>query len=106
MAYQTIGDYGVNGSADIILYTAQVSPSFIPWTLFSLFLIAIFGTYNGTKRLFGRANFAASFAVAGFVTVTIALMMTLIPGLIDNITLGVTVVVAIVGVIFLMTIRD
>lgn len=99
----------VNTSAgihELFIYAAEVVPIFIPLVLFALFIISCLGSFFAQKRLTGRASFPASFAVGGFITLLVAFMMTLIDGLINTSTLIVTLLVAMVGIFWLIFSRD
>ena len=69
--------------------------------LFSLFIIILLGTFFSSKRLGNDGDFAASFAVAGFITAIVAIVLSLMPGMIDTYVTVITFIVAIIGVMFL-----
>lgn len=114
MAWQEFQSFNQTDLAGLFLYpagiknltTGQVGIGFIPMILFALFVIVLFSTFFTQKRFTGREDFFASFATAGFFTAVIALIMTLVDGLINNYTLTFTVVIAIIGVILLFFSRD
>ena len=54
------------------------------------------------RRLTGRGNFAASFAVAGYVVVIAAFVMSLIPNLITTPVLIACIALSIIGTMFLL----
>lgn len=89
------------GMHTIFTYTAGVVPIFIPLVLFAFFTIACIGSYYASIRLNNTGDFPASFAAAGFLTAILAVTMSLIPGLINLLTLVVTFGVAILGVLWL-----
>ena len=102
-AYQTFTEFNNTGMDGLFLYPASVVPSFIPLVLFALFVITLMATFFSQKRLSGRGDFLASFSVASFFTAVIAFSMTLVDGLISLPTLVITVAVAIIGVVLLIT---
>lgn len=103
MAYQTFSEYNQTDLAGLFTYPAQVVPQFIPMVLMAIFFITIMGTYFSQKRLTGRGDFFASFAVAGFFTAVIAFVMTLVENLINVQTLVIAASVALIGLILLLT---
>lgn len=105
-AWKTFQEYNKTDLVGIMTYPASVWYGFIPLLLFSLFVIVLLSTYFSQRRLTGSGDFFSSFAVSGFFTAIIAITMTMVEGLIDNNTLVIAVVIAIIGVIFLITSRD
>jgi len=107
MAYPTLADYNTTtGIPAIFQYVSEVVPIFTPMLLLSFFVIAMLGSYFSQRRTTGRGNFKASFAVAGYLTVLVAFLLTLLPGVMDIITLSVTIAVAVLGTILLLTTQD
>jgi len=102
MAYQTFQEYNQTDLTGLFTYPAKVVPAFTPLILFALFTISLLASYFSQKRLTGRGDFMGSFAVAGYFTAVIAFIMSLVPGLIDLITLVICIVVAIIGTILLL----
>ena len=104
MAYRDYADWNQTGLDQLFVYAANIDHGvgiiFTGLLLFSVFMITLLGSYFSSKR-FGDGDFAASFATAGFLTFIIALVMTLIPGLINMATVIITLIVAIIGVLFL-----
>lgn len=101
MAYTTFAEWNKTGLDQMFVYAADVVPIFIPFFLFSFFMIITLASYFSSKRLSNDGDLAASFAVAGFSTVVLALVMSLIPGLIANYLVVITIVVAVLGILFL-----
>ena len=101
---QDLNQTGING----VLVTASTAVPFLPaLILFAMFIILSFGAYFSSVRRTGRSdNFVGSLAVAGFVTVVIAFLMTLIPNFIDTYTLSITIVIEIIFVMWLFLSRD
>ncbi len=100
-AYQTLTEYNQTGLQAPITYVATVVPLFIPLTLFVFFMIIALSTYFSRTRFTGRSNIFESAAVAGYATTILAFSMTLLPNLINTLTLVVCVVVSIVFTILL-----
>jgi len=102
MVYETISERNVsNGLHEILVYVADVVPAFIPLVLTGFFVIIAMGTYNSQLRTRGKGDFPASFAVAGFATAILAIVISLIDGLIPIQFVTITIVIAIVCLIWL-----
>ena len=101
MAYDTFAEFNKTGLDQMFLYAAEVVPIFIPLFLFSFFIIITLASYFSSKRLSSDGDLAASFAVAGFSTFILALVMSLIPGLISTTYVVITIAVTVLGVLFL-----
>ncbi|GAG75545.1 unnamed protein product, partial [marine sediment metagenome] len=85
MPYTEIADWSGNtseGVQTLFAYVADVVPLFIPFLLISLFMIILLGSFFSQRRLSGRAHFAGSFAVAGYVTFIAAISLTLMENVI------------------------
>lgn len=106
MTYKTFQQYNQTDLAGLFTYPAEVVPVFAPLLLFALFMIALLGTYYSQKRLTGRGDFFSSFAVAGYFTAVIAIVMSLVDGLINTSVVVTAIVVAVIGTIFLFTGHD
>jgi len=104
--WQTFSDFNRTGLDGLFVYPQQVWGGFIPSILLALFIIVLLATFFTQKRLTAREDFFSSFAVAGFFVAVMAIIMTLVEGLIDNYTLTITIVIAIVGVILLFITKD
>jgi len=106
MTYKTFQEYNQTDLAGLFTYPAEIVPAFIPLVLFALFIVTLLSTYFSQRRLTGRGDLFSSFAVASYFTAIIAVVMSLISNLIDVTTVTVTIVLAIVGTIFLFTSKD
>lgn len=104
--YQTFQEYNQSDIAGLLTYPAHVVPLFIPLVLFALFSVTLLATYFSQLRLRGEGDFLGSFAVAGFFTAIISLLMTLVDGLITTTTISITLAISIIGIILLMIGRD
>jgi len=107
MVYRTLDDVNTSaGIHTIFQYAATEVPILTPLILFALFTIISIGSYYSAIRLSGKGDFPASFAAAGFITSIVAVMFTLIPGMINIETLAVTFVIGIIGVLWLFFSRN
>ena len=103
MAYKTLDQYNTSEGLPVIFQAAtETAPILIPLILFGLFMITLFSTYFIQRRLTGRGNLAASFAVAGYVVVIAAFVMSLIPNLITTPVLIACIALSIIGTMFLL----
>lgn len=103
MVYQTLEE-SVNvseGFHTIFLYVAEIVPIFIPLVLFAIFIITLLGSFYSQKAITGKGDFPISFAVAGYFTAVVSLMMTLVPNLINTFTIVICIIVAVVGTLWL-----
>lgn len=90
------------GFQEIFLYVNNVTDNiFVAMLLLSIFVITAIGSYMSAKRLSGEGNFPVSFAVAGYITVGCAFLMMLIDGFIPLVYVMITIVIAVVGSIWL-----
>jgi uncharacterized membrane protein YiaA len=101
MPYQTFAEWNKTGLDQMFVYASNTVPIFTPLLLVSFFLVALFGSFFSSKRLSGDGDFAASFAVAGFLTFLVSVVMSLIPGLISTRIVVICLLVLIVGVLIL-----
>lgn len=99
--YRTFSNWNKTGLDQMFVYASDTVPIFTPMLLFSLFMITMLASYFSSKRLGADGDFAASFAVAGFITAIVALVLSLMPGMIHVSVTVITIIVAILGVLFL-----
>ena len=103
MAYQTFQSFNQTGLAGLLTYPAAVVPQFVPMLLFAIFSITYLGTYYSQGRIAGKGgDFFSSFAVAGFFTAVISMLMTLVQGLIDIPTVSICIGISIVSALLLL----
>ena len=105
MAYETLQQFinrtnqtGLDGN---FVYVAQLVPGFIPFLLFTFFIIILLNSYYIPRNLTSKGDFVASFAVAGYTTAIIAIMMTLVPGLINPSIVIIAIIIAVAGTLWL-----
>ena len=106
MPIQNIQEFNATGIDGLFQYAAQVEPTFTPLLLFTIFMISMLGTYFSNRRMTGKSDFAASFAVGGWFTLIIAFVLNLMDGVINVFTMGICIAVAIIGLAFLIFSRD
>lgn len=94
------------GIDQMFVYVAGEVSVFVPLLLLTLFLIVFLGGLFAQQRREGSRDSAQWFAIAGFVTSTIALFMLLIEGLTNVFTVSVVVVVAIAGMTWFLFTKD
>lgn len=87
-----------------ILQTASAAvPIFPALILFAVWSVLTFGMYFSSVRRIGKGDFAACFAVGGFVTTLVAFLMELIPNFITTATIIPVVVLEIIAVVILIS---
>lgn len=106
MAYTTIDQTNVTGIEGLFTYVAQVVPIFIPLLLFAVFMITMLGSFFSQKRLEGKSDFLSSFAVAAWFTTIIAFVLSLVPNLVNLLTISVCIVTSVISAILLLTSGD
>ena len=103
MVYPTLSSMNVSEGLYIpFLYVAQTIDIFIPLVLFAFFFIIAYGSFYAQKRSSGEGDFPVSLVVASFSTTIMAILMSLIEGLIISRYVIITVVIAIFSFIFLV----
>lgn len=105
-AWETFEEFNRTDASGLLLYPANTWSGFIPLVLVGLFIISMLATFFARQRLTGKGDFIGSFAAAGFFTAIISISMSLIPDLINGLTIAVCIAIAIIGVILLLVSRD
>ena len=91
MSYTTLNEFNQTGIEGLFRYTAEIVPIFFPLVLFAFFIVIMLGT----SLLSTRRNFGESFAIAGFVTFIVSIVMSMISGILPTIAVAVCFVVSI-----------
>lgn len=76
-------------------------PIAMPLFLFVFFIVVFASTYYSQRRLSGREDLPACFAAAGFSTGVLAVLFTLVDGLISLPILVLTITISIISIIVL-----
>ena len=105
-AYQTFTEFNQSGVEGMFRYSASTVGAFTPMLFFVFFMIIFLGITFSTKRDTGRSDYAAAFAVAGWVTAMLAYAIDLLTGVINLFTMVIITVVAIVGTAFLLFAKE
>ena len=109
MAYTLPNSTNLNttkGADEILIYVASQVPIFFPMFLFAFFMVILIGGYMATINREGRGRMAESFAVAGFLTAILSILLTLIEGLIPIWITVLCVTIAILGVIWYLSTKE
>ncbi|KKK89243.1 hypothetical protein LCGC14_2735070 [marine sediment metagenome] len=101
MAFKTMEDINGTGIQGIMQTAAEAVPILPGLILGALFIILAFTSYFSAMRRFGKGDLPASASVAGFVTVIVALLFSLIPNFITNVTIVPVIILEILFVIWL-----
>ena len=102
MPYELISERNITeGFHQVIIYVNDITTGlFINLTLFSIWIILLLGLYFNMKRETARGDFPQAFAVASFVTMVLTIILRTIPGLVSGWTLLLTIIVAVIGVVW------
>jgi len=106
MTYQTITEYNATGADGLFSYASSVVPIFTPMLLFSFWIIMALSIFFSQKRQSGVGNFAISSAVASYVTMGLAVVLTLIGGMITPAILFIVFAVTIATTLWLLLEKD
>ena len=77
MTYPTIDNLTTSNLQEILKFSTTGVPMFWPVMLMVIFLVIGLGSFFRELRREGKGNLLSSFAIAGYVTSAIALIMTL-----------------------------
>ena len=104
MTYELISNRNMTQGFHIIfIYVNDITGGlFIRMFLFSIWIIFAMGSYFLQKRHTGMGDFPMSIAIAGFVTSIIAILLKLIPGMLDLLTLAVVLIVSVISVLWFL----
>lgn len=78
MTYPTIDQVNITGLDGFFTYSAQTVPIFPALILFAFFFITTMATFFAMRRDLGQADAAQAAMVGSFLTMVIAVVMTLI----------------------------
>jgi hypothetical protein len=93
--------------SNILVYANDLSDGYLsPGTLMAFFMIIAIGSFFMQKRFTGRGRFELSFAAAGFSTTGMAVLMSLKEGLLDVQYLIISIIVSVIGAIWLYFQQD
>lgn len=108
MPYQTLDQVNQSeGLQTLLIYTNNITSGlFMSLILFCFFLIIWIGGYNSSKRLTGRSDIAMYFMFAGFSTTIVAVVMSLISGLINRYVVISCVIISCLGALWYFTARE
>lgn len=105
-AWNTLNEFNGSGVTQFFTYPASIWSGFIPLVLLALFSIVMMSSFFSQKRLTGKGDFYASFAVAGFFIAVVSSVMMLVDGLINLQTVVICIAIAIIATILLLTSKD
>lgn len=106
--YKSITEYNLSAGLQVpFVYANDITGGlFIKLLLVAIWLIFSIGSYFIQKRNIGSGDFPTSLAVAGFVTSVVAILLRLVPNLVDGLTLAITIIVAGISILYLLFSRD
>lgn len=105
--YPDMGTINNTDLSNILVYANNLTDGYLaPMILAAFFIIVAVGSFFMQQRFTGRGRFELSFAAAGFVTVGFAVLMSLKEGLLPTHDLIISIVVAVIGAIWLYFSQD
>lgn len=108
MSYPLISEENLSAGLHVpFVYINNITGGlFMNLFLFAVWSIFVLGSYFIQKRGVGTGDFPQSLAVGGFVTLVLAILLRLVPGLVSGYTLAVCVIVSGISVLFFLFSRD
>lgn len=106
--YKTIADYNLSAGLQVpFIYVNDITGGlFIRLFLVAVWLIFSVGSYFIQKRSVGSGDFPTSLAVAGFVVSVLAILLRLVGGLVDGLTLAIVIIVTGISILYFLFSRD
>lgn len=106
--YELITNRNVSEGLHILpVYANDITGGiFMPLILFGFWFIIAMGIYFAQYRQTGMVDFPVGLTVASFLTVGLAVMLRVIPGLISQNVLVITIAISIASLMFLFFSRD
>lgn len=103
MTYPGIETVNATGDlTNLLLYMNTVTyGSFMPSVLIAFFAIILFSSAYASLRFNGTARFSIGFAVAGFATFGMAVIMSSKDGLLNPMYIPISLAIAILGVMWI-----
>lgn len=108
MAYELITNRNMSEGLHVLfVYINDITNGvFMQTLLFMIWSVVVFGIYFAQKSQSSSGDFPMCLAVGGVIVVIFATLMRLIEGLLDPITYTITIVVALISVIFFFFSKD
>lgn len=103
MAYPDINTVDMtSGIQNPFIYLNTVTNGlFMPLIIGMLYVVIVMSMYYSQKRMTGRSKPAVCFAVGGFVMAVFVMILGMIPGMINGVTVVEVIIMACVGVLWL-----
>ena len=93
---------GTQPLVDLLAYESSQICTLMPGILFLIFIIVLGSGYLSEDRKRGRGNFPKWFAISGFITATLSLILFLMNGIVNLIVVMITIAVSMVGTLWLL----
>lgn len=91
-----------NDLSQLLIYANTITNGiFMPGVLFGFFTIVMLGSYFAQIRFSGRGRLDVSFTVAGFTSFGLSIIMMLSPGVIGTQYAVITLIISIIGAMWL-----
>ena len=107
MAYPTLADRNTSEGIHIMFsYVNDITGGlFANMTLFAFFVIVMMSSYFSQQRMTGKGDMPSSFAVAGYLTTGLAILLSLIPNFVSVPTIVIALIVSTLGTFWLFLSR-
>lgn len=105
MPYKLITEYNMSAGLHMLpVYLNDVSHGlFMRLVITSIWILCVFGSYFLQKKVNNNvADFPTSIAVGGFVTIILSTILKLIPGLVDNLTYAVVIIIGAISILWFL----
>lgn len=100
----TSSSYNLSSGLQVVfLYLNEVTNGiFVKMLITAVWVIIAFSSFFFSKKAVGTGDIPVSISVASFITLIFAFILRLQSGLVDNLTMGVLVVLSLIGIALLM----
>ena len=91
------------GIQEVPIYVNEITDGiFMKLVLASIWIIAVIGSYYIQKKSGSQPDFHSCVAVGGFILMMSAIILRLIPGFVDGLTLAVTIIIGLVSILWFL----
>ncbi len=101
MAFESYSTFNQTGIEGLLRFANHTVPAFTPILLSVFYLIILLAIIFNTERK-GKVDYPAAFAVAGWVSLMLAIALDMLTGVVNTPTMVWSAVMAIIGMAFLL----
>lgn len=98
---EEIGNRNIVGFEGLMQYASDIVPIFMPMLFFTIFVVTALGSYFAQKSSTGKGNLLGSLATGSYVITGLALILNLIPDLINGLVLTTLFIISMMFIIVL-----